>query len=85
MPISGLTGINLVDPIDPKLCDWYKGPTFVEILDILQLEQRHPNGPLRIPVLDKMKEKGLTVHGKVENGTIRIGERLAIMPSGNPA
>jgi len=32
-----------------------------------------------------MKEKGLTVHGKVENGTISLGERLAIMPSGNPA
>ena len=32
-----------------------------------------------------MKDKGLTVHGKVENGTIRVGEKLAIMPSGNPA
>lgn len=32
-----------------------------------------------------MKEKDIIVHGKVENGTIKIGEKLAIMPSGNPA
>jgi peptide chain release factor subunit 3 len=80
-----LSGTNLVEPCEAGVCDWYEGPTFVDILDQIQLEPRFPNGPLRIPVLDKMKEKGLTVHGKVENGTIRIGERLAIMPSGNPA
>jgi len=32
-----------------------------------------------------MKDKGLVVHGKVENGTIRLGDKLAIMPSGAPA
>jgi translation elongation factor EF-1alpha len=40
---------------------------------------------LRIPILDKMKDKDLIVHGKVENGTIKLGDKLAIMPSGNPA
>jgi len=46
---------------------------------------RFPNGPLRIPILDKWKEKDLTAFGKVENGTIRLGDKLAIMPSGVPA
>jgi peptide chain release factor subunit 3 len=32
-----------------------------------------------------MKDKHLTVHGKVENGTINLGDKLAIMPSGAPA
>lgn len=32
-----------------------------------------------------MKDKDLIVHGKVESGTIRIGDKLAIMPSGNLA
>jgi len=27
-----------------------------------------------------MKDKDLTVHGKVESGTIRQGDKLAIMP-----
>lgn len=57
----------------------------MEILDNLEVEKRFPNGPLRIPILDKMKDKDLIVHGKVENGSIKLGDKLAIMPSGNPA
>lgn len=53
--------------------------------DIPVDEHRDAEGPLRIPVLDKMKDKDLTVHGKVESGTIRLGDKLAIMPSGNLA
>ena len=51
-----------------------------EILDEVELEKRFPDGPLRIPILDKMKEKDLTVYGKVENGTIKLGDKLAMMP-----
>jgi translation elongation factor EF-1alpha len=32
-----------------------------------------------------MKDPNLIVHGKIENGTLRIGDKLAIMPSGAPA
>lgn len=32
-----------------------------------------------------MKDKDLIVHGKVENGTIRLGDKLAMMPSGSLA
>eukprot|EP00463_Aulacantha_scolymantha_P006162 TRINITY_DN7722_c1_g1_i1.p1 TRINITY_DN7722_c1_g1~~TRINITY_DN7722_c1_g1_i1.p1 ORF type:complete len:130 (-),score=9.31 TRINITY_DN7722_c1_g1_i1:154-543(-) len=35
-PVSGLTGINLKDPIDPKQCSWYKGSTFINMLDSLK-------------------------------------------------
>lgn len=57
----------------------------MDILENLKLEERFPKGPLRIPILDKMKDKDLIVHGKVENGTIGIGDKLAMMPSGVPA
>jgi len=30
-----------------------------------------------------MKDKDLIIHGKVESGTIRLGDKLAIMPAGN--
>ena len=55
------------------------------MIDKLELEPRFPNGPLRIPILDKMKDKHLVAHGKVENGTINLGDKLAVMPSGAPA
>ena len=32
-----------------------------------------------------MKDPNLIVHGKIENGTLKIGDKLAIMPSGAPA
>lgn len=54
----------------------------MEILDQVKLYPRFPKGPLRIPILDKMKDKDLIVHGKVENGTVKIGDKLALMPSG---
>lgn len=68
IPISGITGENIQE-ITSK-CEWYKGPTLLELLDKVKLEERFPDGPLRIPILDKMKDKDLILHGKVENGTV---------------
>ena len=33
IPISGLTGANINESVDNKTCNWYKGPTFLEIID----------------------------------------------------
>jgi peptide chain release factor subunit 3 len=84
VPISGLTGDNILKPVGDK-CSWYKGPTLMEILDNLPIETRDSNGPLRIPILDKMKEGGVIAHGKIESGSIRIGDKIMISPSGYPA
>ena len=81
VPIAGLTGENIDKPTDK--CKWYKGPYLLQILDEIKLAKRYPQGGLRIPVLDKMKDKDLIIHGKVENGTVNLGEKLALMPSGN--
>jgi len=83
VPIAGLTGDNIKEPTTKM--NWYKGPDLMTILDTIELEKRFPSGPLRIPILDKMKDKDLIIHGKVENGTIRLGDKLALMPSGAPA
>jgi peptide chain release factor subunit 3 len=56
----------------------------LDILDNLELPPRDPNGPIRIPILDKMKDRGVVVFGKVEQGTINVGEKLTIVPSGLP-
>jgi len=32
VPISGLTGDNILEPVGDK-CAWYKGPTLMQILD----------------------------------------------------
>ena len=80
IPIAGLTGENIQDKTDK--CNWYNGPCLLEVLDQIDLGVLHPKGPLRIPILDKMKDKDTIIHGKVENGTVHLGEKMALMPSG---
>lgn len=85
VPISGLTGQNIVEPLDSSVCSWYSGPTLLEILDQMPVGERDAAAPLRIPVLDKMKESNRSViFGKVEQGTVRLGDRLALAPRNLP-
>lgn len=84
VPISGLTEDNIQKKLDGK-CDWYKGKPLLDILDGIEHSERFPEGPLRISILDKIKDKDLIAYGKVENGTIKLGDKLAIFPSGNLA
>lgn len=74
VPISGLTGDNIKDPVSKTVCGWYQGPTLLEILDGLEVPPRDPEGPLRIPILDKMRDRGTVIFGKVESGTVKVGD-----------
>lgn len=79
--ISGYTGANLLEPVDPSICPWYKGTTLLGALDDLEEIPRRNADPLRIPVLDKYRDRGHTVIiGKVESGTIRKRHQLRIAP-----
>ena len=82
IPISGLTGDNITEVGDS--CDWYNGPCLMEIFDQLPVEERDANAPLRFPVLDKMKEQKIVAFGKVEQGTMRLGDKLALSPNNIP-
>jgi len=81
MPLSGYTGANIKDPIPDGSCPWWTGGTFLELLDSLQPLERLDEGPLRIPILDKIKEKGhVIIMGKVESGIVSLRDKLTIMP-----
>ena len=81
IPISGLYGDNLIKPIDTKLCDWYKGPTLIEILDEITIPERDENAPIRMSILDKYKDNYLYIMGKLESGTLKYGETYILMPN----
>ena len=83
IPISGINGDNITEKSDA--CSWYDGPPLMTILDELPVEERNPSAPLRFPILDKMKEANkIVVFGKVEQGTVRLGDKLALSPSNLP-
>ena len=48
----------------------------------MPVPNRDPKGPLRVPIIDKMDDKGTVIFGKVESGTVNLGDSLKLMPSG---
>ncbi|MQL88551.1 hypothetical protein Taro_021114 [Colocasia esculenta] len=81
LPISGLLGYNIKTRMDPKVCGWWNGPCLFEVLDAAEVPPRDPKGPLRMPIIDKFKDMGTMVMGKIESGTIREGNSLLVMPN----
>jgi peptide chain release factor subunit 3 len=51
--------------VNKNICKWYNGPSLIDILDELELPKRDPKGPIRVIVLDKMKDRGIAVQGKI--------------------
>lgn len=79
MPCSGLTGSNLKEATDS--CTWYKGLPFISYLDNLPNFNRAADGPIRLPIVDKYKDMGTVVLGKLESGSICKGQQLVMMPN----
>ena len=78
IPVSGLGGANL--NTNTGECHFYTGPGFVEYLDSLPPVARLFEGPFRLPVIDKMKDMGTVVLGKIESGCVVPGQQLIMMP-----
>lgn len=82
LPIAALSGANIKDRLDKKVCPWYDGPALLELLDSISVGGRDADGPLRIPILDKYIDRGIITMGKVESGTVREGQEILVMPQG---
>ncbi|XP_056433131.1 eukaryotic peptide chain release factor GTP-binding subunit ERF3A [Gadus chalcogrammus] len=79
MPCSGLTGSNLKEPV-PE-CTWYTGLPFISHLDSLPSFTRSRDGPVRLPIVDKYKDMGTVILGKLESGSISKAQQLVMMPN----
>merc|ERR1740130_493272 len=81
LPISGLKGDNIKErKSTPK---WFEGKSLLDTLDQLEIPRPSKEAPLRIPMLDGYRDMGaVTAIGKVEQGTVRPGQKCVIMPIG---
>ncbi|GKV49633.1 hypothetical protein SLEP1_g56374 [Rubroshorea leprosula] len=43
--------------------------------------KKRSKGPFRMPIIDKFKDMGTVIMGKVESGTMREGDSLLVMPN----
>uniref|UniRef100_A0A672GGL1 G1 to S phase transition 1 n=1 Tax=Salarias fasciatus TaxID=181472 RepID=A0A672GGL1_SALFA len=71
MPCSGLTGANLKDPGFAIYCHLDSLPNFT----------RSSDGPVRLPIVDKYKDMGTVILGKLESGCISKAQQLVMMPN----
>lgn len=81
MPCSGLSGNGLREQISETICPWYRGPAFIPFIDALPSLNRQYDGPFIMPIVDKYKDMGTVVMGKVESGCARKGQNLLVMPN----
>ncbi|KAG5522547.1 hypothetical protein RHGRI_034641 [Rhododendron griersonianum] len=81
LPLSGLVGSNMKTRVDKSICPWWNGSCLLEALDAVEVPQRDPKGLLRLPIIDKFKDLGTVVMGKVESGSVREGDNLLVMPN----
>ncbi|CAB0012664.1 unnamed protein product [Nesidiocoris tenuis] len=84
MPVSGLTGLGLKEPIPADVCPWYKGEAFITFIDSLPSLNRKMDGAFLMPVVEKYKDMGTVVMGKVESGEMKKGQSLLLMPNRTP-
>jgi len=83
-PVSGLMGFGIKDRVSKEMCPWFGGPSLFEILDGLEPQDRNRDIAVRMPVLDKHRDMGTMILGKLEAGTIVKGDDLMLMPNKVP-
>ncbi|EQC25527.1 hypothetical protein SDRG_16610 [Saprolegnia diclina VS20] len=84
VPVSGLSGGNLIAPLPATDCAWYKGPTLVGAIDGFYPPQRPVTKPFRMGISDisKSMSLGQTVSGRIYTGAVSTGDTLLLMPGG---
>ncbi|PVD39202.1 hypothetical protein C0Q70_01830 [Pomacea canaliculata] len=81
MPCSGLTGSFLRTVPDESVCPWYRGPSLLDYLDQLPPLNRDKDAPVRVPVVDRYKDMGTIMLGKIESGVVQVNQKLTLMPN----
>ena len=81
IPVSAYNGDNLKEKSDKT--PWYNGQTLIEVLNGLKPPEDFSGKPLRLPIQDVYTITGVgTVPvGRVESGTLKVGQKVSIMPA----
>jgi bifunctional enzyme CysN/CysC len=84
IPISARDGDGVAERT-PRI-SWYRGPSVVEALDALEPARPAETLPLRLPVqaIYKFDDRRI-VAGRIESGSLKVGDEIVIMPAGKIA
>jgi bifunctional enzyme CysN/CysC len=83
LPVSALLGVNVVNSPKERM-PWYDGPTVLEFLETVQVQQTYNAGEFRFPVQyvirPNLNYRGFA--GQIVSGSISIGDNIVVSPSG---
>ncbi len=84
IPIAAMEGENIAE--NSSKMKWYKGHCVLDTLDAFEKAPATENKPFRMPVqaIYKFTESGddrRIVSGRVESGTIKVGDKVIFLPS----
>ncbi|KAG5937374.1 hypothetical protein E4U53_008207 [Claviceps sorghi] len=89
IPISGLNGDNIASKTDDKAAAWYSGSTLIEALEASEPStSRALTKPFRMAISEvfRSQQQGTTtLAGRIDTGTIQIGDAVVVQPSGESA
>ncbi|MCJ1387626.1 Hsp70 suppressor, GTPase facilitates ribosomal subunit dissociation [Xylographa bjoerkii] len=88
LPCSGLTGANIVSRSTDPNAAWYTGPILLQQLETSEPFTRALEKPLRLPIDDISRtntQSPLSVSGRLEAGSIQVGDKILAVPSGETA
>ncbi len=82
VPLSALEGDNVATQSDKM--PWYSGPTLLEVLETVDIQREVESQPLRFPVqyVNRPNPDFRGFSGTVASGTVTVGQRLKVLPSG---
>jgi len=85
VPVSALAGDNIVHR--SQAMPWYKGPSLLELLELLPSAVDTHEAPFRFPVQRVLRPnhtfRGFA--GQIGSGTVRPGDTITVLPSGRTA
>ena len=82
IPISAISGKNLLQASAEM--SWYTGPTLIEYLDNIEVDDQVTEGAFRMPVqwVNRPHSDFRGFCGRIAAGTIHVGDPIRILPSG---
>jgi sulfate adenylyltransferase subunit 1 len=93
IPVSALVGDNVVtNEIDGvNNMPWYAGPTLLEFLETVDVRESSTHAAFRFPVqlVSRVRfganQESRGYLGRVESGSVKVGEEIVVLPSGETA
>ena len=82
IPLSAFKGDNMTEL--SKNTPWYSGPTLMEYLESVEVEDDIQHRPFRLPVqwVNRPHQNFRGFAGTIAGGSVKVGDRLRVLPSG---